>query len=170
MTALVDTGFLLATLARNDPRHEACKAVMQSESNPLIPSSVLPELAYMIVRDMGYSVLVQFMQTVTGPRSPIVFVEMKDLLRTTELVNQYADSRIDFVDCTIVAVSERLNITRIFTIDQRHFRLLRPKHCDYFDISYSAHPAEPLQTRTQNSRARQSPPLPLRPPAVAIEQ
>ena len=134
MTALVDTGFLLAMLAHNDPQHEACKAVMQQESNPLIPSSVLPELAYMIIRDLGYPILVKFMEEVTGPRSPIVFIEATDLSRATELINQYADTHIDFVDCTIVAIAERLGIATIFTIDQRHFRILRPKHCDYFDI------------------------------------
>lgn len=82
----------------------------------------------MIIRDLGYPVLVEFMEGVTGYHSPIVFIEEADLSRATELVNQYADTRIDFVDCTIVAVAERLDISRIF-------RILRPKHCDYFEIS-----------------------------------
>jgi predicted nucleic acid-binding protein len=34
----------------------------------------------------------------------------------------------------LVAIAERLNITQVLTLDQRHFRLFRPQHCDAFDI------------------------------------
>ena len=53
-------------------------------------------------------------------------------LRSKKL--KYTDSRIDFVDCVITAMAERLNISRILTVDQRHFRLLRPSHIPAFDI------------------------------------
>lgn len=49
-------------------------------------------------------------------------------------MEQYADSRIDWVDCTIAAMAERLRITRILTLDQRHFRILRPTHTAAFDL------------------------------------
>ncbi len=35
-------------------------------------------------------------------------------------------NKIDFVDCSIVAMAERLNITRIMTVDQCDFGLFRP--------------------------------------------
>ncbi len=47
-------------------------------------------------------------------------------------MEKYADSKIDFVDCAIMAMAERLNISRILTVDQRDFRLLRPLHVDAF--------------------------------------
>ena len=31
-------------------------------------------------------------------------------------------------------VAERLNITRILTLDQRDFQIIRPKHSEYFEI------------------------------------
>lgn len=134
MTALLDTGFLLAMLAHNDPLHESCKTAMSQERTPLIPSPVLPEFAYMAIRDLGYDMFIQFMQTVTQADSPIVFAVQNDFVRATEIITEYADSQIDFVDCMIVAMAERLNISRVLTIDQRHFRLFRPRHTDYFDI------------------------------------
>jgi len=134
MTALLDTGFLLAMLAHNDPLHESCKAVMLQERTPLIPSPVLPEFAYMAIRDLGYDRFIQFMQAVTQADSQIVFAVQEDYTRAIQVVEQYADSRIDFVDCMIVAMAERLNISRILTIDQRHFRMFRPKHIDVFEI------------------------------------
>jgi hypothetical protein len=51
-----------------------------------------------------------------------------------ELLKKYADSRVDFVDCVIVAMSERLNVQTILTVDQRHFRLFRPKHIAFFEL------------------------------------
>jgi uncharacterized protein len=49
-------------------------------------------------------------------------------------LTKYADSRIDFVDASVMAVAERLSITTILTLDQRDFRLFRPPHCQSFEL------------------------------------
>jgi len=38
-----------------------------------------------------------------------------------------------FVDATIAAVAERLQIARILSLDQRDFRIIRPRHRDIRD-------------------------------------
>ncbi|MFN4862237.1 MAG: VapC toxin family PIN domain ribonuclease, partial [Pseudanabaena sp.] len=43
-------------------------------------------------------------------------------------------SQLDFVDAVIVAIAERLRITRVLTLDRRDFSIMRPRHCDYFEI------------------------------------
>lgn len=58
----------------------------------------------------------------------------QDYQRAAELIRQYADAQLDFVDAIIVAIAERLDITRILTLDQRDFRLVRPRHCATFEI------------------------------------
>jgi predicted nucleic acid-binding protein len=69
-------------------------------------------------------------------QSDVIFetVTVTDLERTTEILAQYADTRLDFVDATIVSIAERLNIFRVFTLDRRDFSIIRPRHCDYFEI------------------------------------
>ena len=57
-----------------------------------------------------------------------------DLSRAVKLLDEYADARLDFVDATIVAIAERLNIRRILTLDRRHFRIIRPHHCEAFEL------------------------------------
>jgi uncharacterized protein len=57
-----------------------------------------------------------------------------DLNRTAQILNQYADSRIDFVDATLAAVAERMQVTRILTLDRRDFQIFRPNHVDRFEI------------------------------------
>ncbi len=32
------------------------------------------------------------------------------------------------------ALAERLNITRLLTLDRRHFSIVRPRHCPAFDL------------------------------------
>jgi len=123
MTALLDTGFLLAVLDADDDLHPACVQALSAESEPILPDMVLPELAYMVLRGLGYDVLVSFLGAVLRGELKLERVTENDLRRTAEILRQYADSRIDFVDCAIAAMAERLNIRRILTVDQRHFRL-----------------------------------------------
>jgi predicted nucleic acid-binding protein len=55
-------------------------------------------------------------------------------LRSAEILRQYADANLDFVDALIVATAERLNIKRLLTLDRRDFQLIRPKHCASFEL------------------------------------
>ncbi len=134
MTAIIDTGFMLAVLSRNDPGHDACSDALRRETNPLMPSIVLPELAYMVVRDLGYKPFIRLMRQMQSNLDKLIIVTEQDLFRTTDIMEKYADSKIDFVDCAIMAMAERLNISRILTVDQRDFRILRPSHIDAFEI------------------------------------
>lgn len=53
MTALLDTGFLLAVLDADDEFHKVCTEVLLSEPQPLLPDVILSELAFMILRELG---------------------------------------------------------------------------------------------------------------------
>lgn len=54
-------------------------------------------------------------------------------INSSELIlEQYADSKVDFVDASIMAIAERLDIRTVLTIDQRDFRLFQPSHCQSF--------------------------------------
>jgi predicted nucleic acid-binding protein len=64
----------------------------------------------------------------------LVTLDYQDIRRTAEILQKYNDTRIDFVDASVAAVAERLDVTRILTLDQRDFSLIRPNHCDYFEL------------------------------------
>jgi uncharacterized protein len=135
MSALLDTGFLLAVMDADDDLHATCAATLQAENDLLLPDVVLPELAYLVLRELGYAVLTKFLRSVAAGELPLVRTTPEDLERAAEVLEKYADSRVDFVDCVIVALAERLNVTRILTVDRRHFSLFRPKHCQFFEIA-----------------------------------
>jgi predicted nucleic acid-binding protein len=135
MTALLDTGFLLAVIDADDSLHAACTSALEAESAPLVPDVVLPELAYLILRELGYPALTTLLRSVATGELVQVKSTPQDLERAAGLLEKYADSRVDFVDCAIVAMAERLNLSKVLTVDRRHFTIFRPNHCDYFEIA-----------------------------------
>jgi predicted nucleic acid-binding protein len=134
MTALLDTGFLLAVLDADDDLHDICVLALTEEREPVLPDMVIPELAYLVLRELGYPALIKFLESVVKGELMLERATIQNLARTAEVLEKYSDSKIDFVDCSIVAMAERFNIKRIMTVDQRDFRLFRPKHCSAFEI------------------------------------
>lgn len=133
--SLYDTGFLFAYLDEGDAHHQQCVEAFQNEIGfALLPDVVLPELAYLILRDMNVNVLTKFLREVANGDFPLVRTTESDLERAAEILEQYADNHIDLVDAVIVAMAERLEIRRILTVDRRHFGVFKPKHCESFEI------------------------------------
>lgn len=54
----------------------------------------------------------------------------EDYDRIRRVCHQYADADVGFVDAAVLAVVERMNETKLATLDRRHFGLLRPRHVD----------------------------------------
>ena len=132
--SLIDTGFMFAVLDKEDVKHETCSLAYEREMAMFLPEVVLPELAYLVIRSLGYDILTTFLRYVAAGNLLLISTTREDLERASEILEKYADSKIDFVDCVIMAIAERLKIERILTIDRRDFGLLRPRHCDYFEI------------------------------------
>jgi predicted nucleic acid-binding protein len=132
--SLIDTGFLLAVLNAEDVHHESCSESFQTEINALLPDVVLPELAYLILRELDIKTLTDFLREVANGDFSLERTTESDLERAAEILEQYADNHIDLVDAVIVAIAERLDIKRILTVDRRHFGVFKPKHCEGFEI------------------------------------
>ena len=134
MASIADTSFIVALGSKDDHYHQVCNQVKRQEQIIYIPQSVLAEVGYMLNRELGSRGLAHFLRTLPQTKYRIVPVEIRDILRTATLLEQYADARPDFVDLSIVAVAERMTINRILTLDRRDFEIIRPTHVDYFEI------------------------------------
>lgn len=51
-----------------------------------------------------------------------------------ELVSAYADLPLGSVDASVVATAERLQATTLFTLDRRHFTVVRPNPATAFTL------------------------------------
>jgi predicted nucleic acid-binding protein len=135
MTAILDTSFLFALTDQGDRNHQRVLAVAQSVNEPLVlPVVVLPEVCYLIASRLGHQAMRRFVSSITSDTVQVESVTTEDLVRVHQLLEQYADNQLDFTDAAIVATAERLNITRVYTLDRRDFSIIRPSHCDYFEL------------------------------------
>ncbi|TNC26035.1 PIN domain-containing protein [Amycolatopsis alkalitolerans] len=53
---------------------------------------------------------------------------------TELLVDKYADFPLGTADACVVALAERLGVTRVATLDTRHFSVARPRHVASFEL------------------------------------
>jgi predicted nucleic acid-binding protein len=135
MTAILDTSFLFALTDQGDRNHQRVLTVAQSVNEPLVPPVVvLPEICYLIASRLGHQAMRRFVSSVTPETIQVESVTTEDLVRVHQILAQYADNQLDFTDAAIVAIAERLNITRVYTLDRRDFSIIRPNHCDYFEL------------------------------------
>ncbi len=51
-----------------------------------------------------------------------------DLDRIIALVHTYTDLPLGTVDASVIALTERLSLSAVATLDHRHFSVLRPRH------------------------------------------
>lgn len=135
MAALVDTSFLFALANDNDKNHAACVTSAQNiRTRLIVPVTVLPEIAYLLDMRLGHYVMRQFVKQIVNPGWTLEPIGESDLVRAAQLLEKYSDNRLDFVDATIVAIAERLNVKQVLTLDQRHFRVIRPLHVPSFEL------------------------------------
>ncbi len=133
--SIFDTGFLLAVFDKSDKHYQSCLKIYQTEfRNALLPDVVLPELAYLIKRELNLKALITFLRLVADGEYQLVRTTESDLERAAEILEQYDDNNIDLVDACIVAIAERLEIQKILTVDRRHFGVFKPKHCESFRL------------------------------------
>lgn len=135
MRILVDTSFLFALVNQNDRSHVVCVDLARSIQGALIvPVTVLPEATYLTQERLGHRSMRQLVQQLASPAWTLENLSEEDLGRAGAVLERYSDSSLDFVDATIVAIAERLNVRRILTLDRRHFMIIRPRHCTAFEI------------------------------------
>ena len=135
MSLLVDTSFLFALMNSKDRHHAACaETALKVTGRLIVPLTVLPEIAYLLDSRLGHHVMRQFVHQITRSVWTLAVPDSSDLTRAAAILDQYQDSRFDFVDATLVAIAERLHIERVLTLDRRHFQLIRPSHCNAFEL------------------------------------
>lgn len=120
---------------RDKNRSRCIEAYRQQREKIILLEAAFAEVAYVMRINSHYDVVTAFFRTLNRSRFRPTSMTQSDVLRAAAIMEQYADAELDFVDAAIVAVAERLSIQDIFTLDQRDFGIIRPKHCDYFRLT-----------------------------------
>ena len=130
---LVDAGPLVAILDQSDPHHVACVETLRTLRDPLV--TVWPaftEAMYLLGPSWrGQKALWSRVET---DGLTLASLDEADAPRMRGLMEQYRDLPMDLADAALVRVAEREDLTRIFTLDRRHFSVYRPGRRRRFSI------------------------------------
>ncbi len=132
---LVDTNVWLAAADRRSDRHSDCAQVVRVHRGELASTvPVIAESSWLILDRLGADAQAAFLRMVTVSLLRVVDLSGADWSRCVELVEIYADLRLDLMDSSIVAVAERLGVSTVATLNHRDFAVVRPRHLAAFEL------------------------------------
>ena len=131
--AVVDAGPLYAAVNADDPDHERSLEVLARPALELvIPALVVAEVTYLVGMRMGTPTESAFLRGLE--QFAVEAPEPADWKRIGDLVERYADLPLGGTDASVVALAERTNARVVVTLDRRHFSVIRPRHCEAFEL------------------------------------
>jgi predicted nucleic acid-binding protein len=132
---LIDNGFLYEMLDKNAPHHALARQVLKAKSAQyFIPDVALTEAIYLVRKAGDIKAAIQFMDALIRFPKALIPINDADLPRIREIMLIHAAAKFDFVDCCIMALSERLNITTLCPFDRRDFSQFRPSHTTHLEL------------------------------------
>jgi uncharacterized protein len=124
---MLDTAPLVAQSERNNPERLAARRVLLDERQPLVLSPLIAaEVDYFLQVRGRRSGNAGFIRDLAAGRYEVPCLVPGDFALMAELNEQYADLGAGLADLSIVVLAQRYKTTRILTLDQRHFRTLKP--------------------------------------------
>jgi uncharacterized protein len=132
---VLDTSGLLSAIGPEQPHHEEARKVLLSEQGPLLLSPyVLAETDYMILKLTGVRRELQVLREVTTGSYEMVNMSRADVQQAANIIDKYRDMAIGLADASVALLAARFSTTRVLTLDQRHFRAMKPLWGDAFTV------------------------------------
>jgi hypothetical protein len=132
---VLDTSGLFAALNPDQAGHRSAKSALEQESPPLVLSPfVLAELDYLTWSRGGVLPELALLEEVSAGPYLLASVDASEVARAAEVVRRYSDLGIGLTDASIVVLAERYRTDRILTLDERHFRTIRPLEGGHFTL------------------------------------
>jgi predicted nucleic acid-binding protein len=123
---VADTSGLLALFNRREPAHEAVRAAVATETDPMIVSPyVVAELDYLVATRLGVEAELAVLDELAGGAYQLAAIGPEDLARARAVIERYSDQAIGVADASLLVLADRHRTTSILTLDRRHFGVLR---------------------------------------------
>lgn len=132
---LCDTGPLVALIDGDDPYHDRCVAALSTlPGTPLLTTwPCLVEAMYLLWRAGGAQAQEELWGYLAEDLVILHTPEDGEWRRLRTLMQQYSDAPMDLADASLVSAAERLERSRMFTLD-KHFYAYRINGKDPFEI------------------------------------
>lgn len=124
---LLDTSGLLAALDASERRHhEAASALRDADPPWILSPFVLAELDYLLTTHVGAPVERQFLDEVGRGVYRLECLEPSDISAAEKVIGRHPALGIGLADASIVVLAAKYGARNVLTLDERHFRVLRP--------------------------------------------
>ncbi len=121
-----DTSVVYALLDARDGRHRECVAWYDRVSEEIATTPlVLAEVDHLAATRAGEAALRAFRADLAAGAYAVEWWP-EAAAESVELAQRYADLDLSLADASLVALAARLETTKIATLDERHFRAVRP--------------------------------------------
>lgn len=135
MIVIADTGALYALMDKSDAWHARVLDWWQENgATVVVPSVVLSELCYLLQTRIGPAAEHAFVKAVGDGEFALEELAPEDVSRAADVMEQYDNFPLGYVDAAIVAAAERMWARDVLTTDRRHFGVIRPKHARSFAL------------------------------------
>jgi predicted nucleic acid-binding protein len=132
---VADTGIFFFFFYRRDSEHRLAAAFFNSFRGELIiPDVAITEICYLLSTKVNPQAEIDFIKSVANLEFTIEHLTYVDWLRIHELTAKYISFPLGVVDAAVVAIAERLRIQDVATLNDRHFRTVRPNHVGAFRL------------------------------------
>ncbi|MCU7936158.1 MAG: PIN domain-containing protein [Candidatus Thiodiazotropha sp. (ex Dulcina madagascariensis)] len=122
---LIDSGPLIALFDRNDKYHQASVEFIKKNRSELVTTlASITEVLHLL--DFNRNAQIDFLNWVDAGAVTVEAITTDDFQRIRELIIKYSDLPMDFTDACLVVLGEKLNISKVATID-RDFDIYRLK-------------------------------------------
>lgn len=133
-TLVCDASVVYGALNPRDRSHDACLELLSSSLSTTIPAPVIVEVDWLSRSRGSARATEEVLDSIEDGSVSVLDLDVEDYARVRFLLATYADIGLEFVDAAVVAVAERLEQTRVATLDRRHFSVVKPLHCERFTL------------------------------------
>ena len=137
---LLDTSGLLAAYDRSSRSHRSAREVLGGDDGALVLSPfVLAELDYLVRRRIGTGAELALLREVARGAYVLAVFGAEDVADAVEVLERYRNLGVGLADASIVVLASRYKTRRVLTLDERHFRALRPLDGGSFELLPADH-------------------------------
>jgi uncharacterized protein len=123
---VVDTSTILAYMNSADRHHAEVSAWLEAEHDDLATTPLIVAETDHLVAARGGTPALKALRSDLAAGAYLVGWWPEAIGAAVRVAEQYADTGLGLADASLIVLAERLDTIRIATLDERHFRAVRP--------------------------------------------
>ena len=127
---IIDSGFLIALLNKNDQYHQQAIQQIKSLSDRKWVSTwaIMTEVSHMLAKEKAFHTIQRVLNLCENGGLTLFHIGIQHISRLKQLMEKYQDLPIDLADASLILLAEELGHGEIVSTDKRDFGAYRWKN------------------------------------------